>query len=88
MSVDHALENISDIAIGFDVVKLGGLDQRCDRGPAVGTAVTASKQMVFATERHRPDRPLDRIGIELDTAIIKEPAKALPAHKCIADGLG
>jgi hypothetical protein len=26
MSVDHALEDLSDIAIGLDVVELGGLD--------------------------------------------------------------
>ena len=36
----------------------------------------------------RSDRPFDSVGIEIDTAVLKEPTERGPAGECIADGVG
>jgi hypothetical protein len=65
-------EHVGEVSIGFDAVEFAGLDQRTDDRPTVTTAVTACKQVVLATERHRADRALDRVGVEFDAAIVQE----------------
>jgi len=88
MTVDHALKNVGDVGIGFDVVELGGLDQRADDGPAVAAAVAAGEQMVLAPEGDGTDRALDRIGVEFDAAVVQEPGQGLPTGERITDRLG
>jgi hypothetical protein len=81
MAVDDPGENIREIAERIDVVEFTGLDQRCDGGPMVGAAVRAGEQM-------RPDRPLDDIEIDLDTAVGEEAFENIAPRRGIADGLG
>ena len=88
MTVDRALEHISDIGVWLDLIELRGFDQRYNRGPTLRAAIAAGEQMILAAERDRPDCPLDRIGVELDAAVIKEPGESGPAGKRIADRLG
>lgn len=88
MAVDHAGKHVAERGIGFDAVELGGLDQRADHGPAVAATVAAREQVVFASERDRADRPLDRIGIEFDASVIKEPCQTRPAAERVADRIG
>lgn len=47
MAVDHPLENVAQIGVGFDLVEPAGLDQRADRRPARAAAVAAREQMVL-----------------------------------------
>ncbi len=88
MTVRHALEDIPEVSIGFDVVELCRGYQRTDRCPSFSAAIGAGEQMVFAPERHGPDSALDRIVVELDAAVVEEPAQRRPARERIADGLG
>ena len=44
--------------------------------------------MVLASERDGPDRTLNWIVIELDTAIVQETAKGWPAGERVTDCLG
>ena len=41
--------------------------------------------MVFAAERDRPDGAFDGVVVELDAAVIQEPAESFPAGQCVTD---
>ena len=75
MSIGHALEDVLEVGEWLDVVELCRGDERADGGPAGATAVRPGEQMVLAPERDRPDRTLDRVIVEVDTAIVQELAK-------------
>jgi hypothetical protein len=44
--------------------------------------------VVLAPHRDRPDRPLDRVGVELDATVVEEPAEGGPTDQGISDRLG
>jgi hypothetical protein len=87
VACDHAGENIAKPSVGLDAVELGGFDQRADNGPTVAATVTASEQMVLAAEGYRPNRTLDRIGVEFTPAVLEEAGEPLRAAECIAGGI-
>ena len=87
MAVGHALENVLEVGVGFAIVELGGGDQRAHDGPAVGAAIGPGEQMVLAAKGNRSDRPLDRIGVELDPAVVEEAAESLLVDERVADGI-
>ncbi len=41
MSIDHALEHIAQVGVGFDVIHFGGFNQRTQRRPARSTTIGA-----------------------------------------------
>jgi hypothetical protein len=88
MSIDHARQDVGEVSVGFDAVEFAGFDQRADCCPACPAAVTAGEQMVLAAERHRADRPLDRVDVEFNATIMQEARQAFPARKCVTDRLG
>ena len=73
------------IGVGLDIVKLAGFNQRTQDGPSVAAAVAAGKEMILATERHWPDCALNRIGVQLDPAIMQEARRSVPARERVAD---
>jgi hypothetical protein len=44
--------------------------------------------MILAPESHGSDGAFDGVVVELDAAIVEEPAKRWPARERIANGLG
>jgi hypothetical protein len=74
MSVDHPLQHVAQVGIRFDVIQLAGRDERRDDGPSMAAAVAAGEQVVLTAERDKTDRAFDRIGVELDAAIVQESA--------------
>lgn len=48
---------------------------------------TSPEERVLAIENQRPDRSLNGIVVEVDTAIIKEAREAVPAGERVADRL-
>ena len=86
MAFDHAGENVAEICEGFDAIELAGFDEGGDDGPAFTAAITSCEEMVFATQCGGTDGAFDRIGVEIDMAIIKEPGKAIPSGEGIAHG--
>src|SRR3954453_21056036 len=88
MAVDHLLQNFPEIRVGLDIIELRGLDEGGDGGPTCPAAVGAGEEMVLPAERNGSDRSLDGIVVELDPAVLEEPAKSVPAGERIADRLG
>ena len=88
VTVDHAFEDVAQIGEGFDVVHLGGFDQGADYGPALAAAVRTGEEMVFAAERHGPDRAFYGIVVQVDAAVGEEQAQRIPAAQGVADGFG
>ena len=54
----------------------------------LAAVVGAGEEMIFAPERDRPDCALDNIGVDLDTAVVEEASKAVPARERVADCSG
>jgi len=88
VAVDEAGEHLGEVGGRIDAVQLAALDQRGEHGPVLGTFVGAGEQGVLAVQRDRPDRPLDRVGVELDAAVVEKADEALPACQGVADRLG
>ena len=74
MSVDHAREDIVKVGVGLDAIELAVSISDDTVAQRVAAAVASGEQVVLATERDRPDSALDRVGVELDAAILEEPA--------------
>ena len=70
MPVDHALEHVVQIRVGFDIVQFGSFNERTERRPARSAVIRSSEQMILSTEGNGADRALDGIGVELDTTIV------------------
>ncbi len=88
MAVDHLLQDVPQIGVGLDVVQLARRDQRADHCPSMAAAVAAGEQVVLAAEGDGADCALDRIGIELNSAVVQEACQAMPPRERIADRLG
>ena len=77
VSVDHALEHVDEIGVGLDAVEFGGFNQRADDRPTLAAPVASGKQVIFAAERYRANRPLDGIGVEFDAAVVQKARQSL-----------
>lgn len=55
-------------------IELTGLDEGRDDRPVGAALITAGEQGIFSTQRNRPDGALDDVGVDLDAAIVEEPA--------------
>lgn len=64
--------------MGINGVELAGLDQRGDHGPVLGADVVTGEESVLAIQRDGADGPLDGVVVELDPAVAKEQAEAVP----------
>ena len=70
------------------VVELAGLDQRGDDGPVLAASVGSGEQCILAIESDGTDGPLDRVGVELDAAVLEEAGEPVPELEGVADRLG
>ena len=50
MPVDHALEHVVQIRVGFDIVQFGSFNERTERRPARSAVIRSSEQMILSTE--------------------------------------
>src|SRR6516164_3058633 len=88
MTVDDPHDRVGEVGIGVDVVQLAGLDQRGDDRPAFRAAVGAGKERILAREGERPDRSLDRVGVDFDPPVVEEADETVPVREPVADRLG
>ena len=88
VAVDQAGEHVGEVGGRVDAVQLAALDRRGQDGPVLRTFVGAGEQGVLTVQCDRSDRPLDRVGVELDAAVVEKAGEALPAREGVADRLG
>ena len=88
MAVDDLGEHVGEIGVRIDAVELAGLDQRGDDRPVFPAAVGAGEERILAIEGDRADRALDRVGVDLDAAVVEEAGESLPVRERVADRLG
>lgn len=87
VAIGHTSQDIGEPGIGFDAIELRRFDQRAEDSPSFSTVIAACKQVVLPAEGDRADRAFDRVGVELNAAIIEEPGEACPTPKRVSDGI-
>jgi hypothetical protein len=78
-------EDVGEVGVRVNAVELARLDQRGDDSPVFAAAVGAGEERVLAAERNRADRSFDRVGVDLDPAVVEEAGEAFPARERIAE---
>lgn len=71
MAVDEAGENVGEVGGGVDPVQLAALDQGREHRPILGTFMAAGEETVLSVQRDGTDDALDRVGVELDAAVVE-----------------
>ena len=72
MTVGQFGKGLGQPCLRVDIRGLAVHDQGGDHPPVFAALVRAGEQGVLAIEGWRPDRPLDCVGNQLDTAVIQE----------------
>ena len=86
-AVDELGQRIGEPGVRVDGIELGGLDQR-DDDRTVGTAfVAAGEECVLPVQGDGTDRAFDRVGVDLDAAIVEEAAEVLSVARAVTHGL-
>jgi hypothetical protein len=88
MALGHALQDVPEIGEGLHVIELCRGDEGANGGPSLSATIRAGEQMVLAPKRDGSDCALDRIVVELDTAVVQEMTKGRPAGKGVTDRVG
>jgi hypothetical protein len=74
----------SDVGFRIDGIQLAGFDERSDDRPVFGAAVGAGEEGVLPDEGYGTDRAFDRVGVDLDHAVVDEPGQPFLARQRIA----
>jgi hypothetical protein len=74
--------------VGIDVVHFDRGQKTGNRRPCAAAAVRAGEERVLARDRLRPDRVLNRVGVQLDASVRQETLERGTARQSIADRLG
>ena len=69
-------------------IEFAGLDQRRDDRPVCAAFVVAGEECILSIECDGTDGALDRVGVDLDAAVVKEARQAVPVVQSIVDRLG
>jgi hypothetical protein len=78
-AVDELGQRVGEPGVRVHAVELAGLDQRGDDRPVGAALVAAGEECVLPIERDRPDAALDRVGVDLDAAVVEEAAQGHPS---------
>lgn len=88
MSVEDGAEGVGEIVDGVHAGHFAGGDERGEHGPVLGADLVAGEEGVLAGQRDRTDLVFDRVGVELEGAVVEEADQAGPMREGIADILG
>jgi hypothetical protein len=75
---DDALQHVGEPGQWIDIVELGGLNQRGDGGPVMGTTVGSGEESVFPSQGYRAYGALDGVGIQFQPPIVEEQDQPIP----------
>lgn len=83
----NGCEDAGQIAMRFDPFEFTGLNQGRDSGPVLCGPHRDRRRARFTGQGNGTDRALDWIVMELDSAVIQEPAQAIPVFGDVFQGL-
>ena len=87
MPVDDVGEDFREVGLRIDGIEFAALDQRCDDGPILGSAIRAGEECILPVQCNRPNAALDDIGIDFDPSVVEEASETVPTREGIADCL-
>eukprot|EP01033_Poteriospumella_lacustris_P020727 gene20726-gene21001 len=87
MAVDDPGEDVRQIGLRVHIVQLARLNEAGDDRPVLGAAVTTGEQTILPRQADGPDRSLNDVGVDLDTAVFQEVGKPVPVLERVGDGL-
>jgi hypothetical protein len=88
VTVENGAKGFGEVVDGVHAGQLAGGDERGEHGPVLGTGLVAGEVGVLAGERDRADLVFDRVGVELQRAVVEEADQAGPVGEGVADVLG
>src|SRR4051812_38573062 len=88
MAIGHSFQDVLEVGERLDVVEFCGGQQRSDNRPTCRAAVGSGEEVILAAEGNGSDRPLDRVSVEFEAAVIEESAQITPAGEGIPDRVG
>jgi hypothetical protein len=83
-----APEGVGEVVDGVQARQFAGGDERGEHGPVLGANRVAREERVLPCQRDRADLVLDRVGVELEGAVVEEADQAGPVREGVADVLG
>jgi hypothetical protein len=86
--VEDGPEGVGEVVDGVHACQLAGGDERREHGPVLGADLVAGEEGVLPRQRDRADLVLDRVGVQLQRAVLKEADQAGPVREGVADILG
>src|SRR6516162_1136087 len=86
--IDELSQHVGHPRQRIDEIQLAGLNERGGDCPVLRTHVVPGEECVLPRQCKRTHRALNRIGINLDAAIVEKEDKPLPVVETVADVLG
>ena len=80
-------QDAGQIAVWVDPVEFAGFDQGRDDGPVLCAGIMSGEERVFAVQGNGADGSFDGIVVELDAAVVQEPAQAISVFGDVFQGL-
>lgn len=80
-------QNVGQIGGRVDVVELARLDEARNRGPVFGAKIMACEERIFSLQGNRPHAALDRIVIDLQSAVFEKADQSRPVVESVANFL-
>ena len=81
--INQASEAIGEPGLGIDITQFGGLDERSENGPILGTVIMTREQSILTRQSLRAHGTLDDVGVEFDAAIVEEAGEAVPVPQAV-----
>ena len=81
----HAFEDVGEIDLGIDFVKLGRVEKRGEDRPGFAAAFVATEETILFSDADRPDRTRDNVRVRLQPPVIQKQRQARPAFERVVD---
>ena len=81
MSIEDGFERRGNVGDGIDVAQLAGRDDGGKQRPIFRSDLMTGEERILPCQSHGSDGVFNRVGVELEPAVIEEPGEAIPVSK-------